>query len=83
MTEQFWSVSYIDWMDHELTTVVVQADSWHKALVMHPKCSPVDGFIYSDVSLEQAKNDAFNGDSMIEVVNLCDALAPTHRITKT
>ena len=67
MTDKRWAVSYINWYDHELTTVIVESESWHEALRQHPKL-PSEGIDYT--SITKAKRSAFNMDSMVEVVEI-------------
>lgn len=59
-----FAVSHIDWFDHELTTVIVEANGWYEALQQHPK---IAGLELPSTSLEDAKGEAFNGDAMIHV----------------
>lgn len=65
-----WACSYIDWFDNELTTKIVCADNWLEAFkVAYP--NRYANITNSDESapdtLEQAKENAFNSDSMIHV----------------
>lgn len=65
-----WACSYIDWFDNELTTKIVRADSWFEAFCMaypdrRANILNVDEAVPE--TLEQAKENAFNCDSMIHV----------------
>ncbi len=62
-----WAVSYIDFFDHNLTTVIVYAEDWQTALGLHPKTI---GYEYNEKSLEEAKTDFWNTDAMIECVEI-------------
>ncbi len=62
-----WAVSHIDWFDHKLTTVIVEAEDWFSASMKHPK---IAGYECPDISLEDAKQEAFDTGSMIEVVEI-------------
>ena len=63
-----WAVSYIDWFDHELITVVVSATNWQGALCQHPELQGDSGIDYT--TLETAKSSAFDMDYMIDVVEI-------------
>ena len=63
-------VSYISFHDNDLQSEVVLADTWEDALLN----SRFDlAWIFDDVeifSLEEAKQRAFDGDSMINVIEI-------------
>lgn len=65
--EKRWAVSHIDWFDHELTTIIVKAELWWQAAIQHEKIQLI-GLPIS--SLEEAKQAAFDCDSMINVVEI-------------
>lgn len=61
-----YAVSHINWFDHDLTTVIVEADSVREALLQHPEIAAMeapDGSIPED--LDEAKEWAFDQDAMI------------------
>lgn len=65
-----WACSYIDWFDNELTTKIVSATNWLEAfMIAYPdRCANItnnDGG--PPETLEKAKENAFNCDSMIHV----------------
>ena len=62
-----FAVSYIDWFDHDLTTVIVYAHDWAEALRMHPK---VKAFEIEYTDLKDVKNQFFDCDAMIECVEI-------------
>lgn len=63
-----WAVSYVDWFDHDLTTVIVVADSVANALQQHPKFATFE-IDYSE-GLEGIKRQAFDCDCMVECVEI-------------
>jgi len=62
-----WAVSYIDWFDHDLTTMIVYADDWSSALKQHPK---VGEFEIDWNSLESTKKQFWDCDAMVECVEI-------------
>jgi hypothetical protein len=70
-----FAVSHIDWCDHELTTVIVEADDWKAALVQHPKGAELfpDTALQEMADLEAAKEEAFDCDCMVHVEPIPDA----------
>lgn len=64
-----YAVSYIDWFDHDLTTIIVEADSPIRALQLHPKIATFD-IDYSSNSLEDIKRQALDTDCMVECVEI-------------
>ena len=72
-----WAVSHIDWSDNNLVTVFVWADDWKTALRQHPayldpeyQAETNEWFADMPETLKDAKDYAFNSDSMIEVVEV-------------
>jgi hypothetical protein len=66
-----WAVSYIDWADNDLTTVIVEADDWFSALAKHPKLVEY-AKDFPTSSLEDAKQAAFDQDSVINAEPIPD-----------
>lgn len=62
-----YAVSHIDWLDHDLTTIIVEATDWQSALIMHPKADWLKEDIAPNTTLEECKQIAFDCDSMIHV----------------
>lgn len=65
-----YAVSHIDWFDHELSTLIVQADTWDAALRLHPK---IAGFEIEWTDLASVRQQAFDCDAMFECVEIPDA----------
>jgi hypothetical protein len=63
-----WAVGFIEWLNNDLTIVIVEAKDWKAALLQHPKVKDYtwDGC----TSLEEHKIHAFDCDSMIDVVEV-------------
>lgn len=63
-----YAVSYINWYDYKLDTIIVSADSILESLWMHPKIEKEN---FENVqSLEDAQSQAFDIDSMINSVEI-------------
>lgn len=62
-----YAVSYIDWFDHDLTTLIVTADDWQGALKQHPKFATFD---IDWTTLDGVKRQAFDCDAMVECVEI-------------
>lgn len=69
-----FAVSYIDWFEHDLTTVIVDADDWHSALLKHPKIAKSNNVedtpLFPKTNLEECKGIAFDCDCMVECVEI-------------
>lgn len=63
-----FAVAYIDFFDNNLVIEIVEAKDWYGAIYQH-SLMPKE-FVLSKESLQQAKNDAINGDCLIDVVEL-------------
>ena len=66
-----FAVSFINWYDHKLTTVIVEAPNWQAALLKHPEVSDIE--VGRLTSLEEAKQYFFDMDAMFEVVEIPNA----------
>ena len=65
-----WAVSHIDWLDHDLVTVLVETNTWQEALFLHPKVEK-EAYEPDDLKdIEAAKVHSFDMDSMIEVIEV-------------
>lgn len=68
-----YAVSYINWFDHDLLTVIVEATDWMDALHKHPKVASFDHGTFSGTfrgSYEDAKKAAFDCNCMINVTEI-------------
>lgn len=63
-----FAVSYIDWFDHDLTTIIVRAPDWQHALQMHSKVKEFD--IDWNASLDDVKKQFFDCDATVECVEI-------------
>lgn len=71
-----YAASYIDWFDHELTTVIVEADCFHNAVLQHPKVASIvkdqpetkDDIL--KLNPENVKQMFFDMDSMVEAIRI-------------
>ncbi len=62
-----WAVGYIDWFEHDLSMMVVEAEDWASAIRLHPKVGEFD--ITWD-SLESVKRQFFDCDAMVDCVEI-------------
>lgn len=79
-----YAVSHIDWFEHDLTTEVVTAPDMFEAIKLSPKAFERVSHVFNDSSeqffsepdnnkrLELLKQEAFNTDGMINVVEIPD-----------
>lgn len=69
---KLFAVSYIDFFNNELVTEFHRAANWQTALCLHTKV--VNDAEYMDwlcgLDIEDAKEEAFNGDWMFDVVEV-------------
>ena len=65
-------VGYINFFDNNLIIEIVEAEDWHDAIFQHSKIkNGIDDRSYiSNETLEDAKEDAFDMDMMIDVIEL-------------
>ena len=64
-----FAVGYINFFDNELIIEIIKAEDWFSALSNHSKFK--DNKMYlPNTSLEDAKVEAFNCDSMIDVIEI-------------
>ncbi len=69
-----WVVSYINWFDNNLTSEIVEADSWHDAIFKHSAVAKnLDPEWHADLlkmDPENVKQAFFDCDSMIEAIKI-------------
>ena len=69
-----WVVSYINWMEYNLTSAIVYAPDWFSAVRMHPELQGQDNAEWLDAmatkDIESIKVEFFDCDSMIECVEI-------------
>lgn len=64
-----WAVGYFNAYDNTLKVEIVAAPTWQKAVQAH---SQVGGIEFDQDNLEQAKEDFFNCDSGLDVIEIPD-----------
>ena len=57
-----YAVSHIDWYDHDLTTVIVEAATVVEAMKAHPKAKDI---VWEGSTEAELKQDCFDCDCMI------------------
>lgn len=62
-----WAVGYFDAFNNNLYVEIVEAPTWDKAIKAH---SQVGDYIFSTTDLEDAKQDFFDSDAAIDVVEI-------------
>ena len=70
-----YAVAAMNFFDNELTIKVVNADNWKDAVLQHPQYkapndTPEDEKTQFPDNIEDAKEEAFNMDSMFDVIEL-------------
>jgi hypothetical protein len=69
-----FAVSYIDWFDYNLTTLIIEASDWFEAMLKHPKIAtftePNEDTYWKNDSVEANQKRAFDCDCMINVVEI-------------
>lgn len=69
---KLYAVSYMDFFNNNLITEIHQANCWQDALMMHSnvvQCGEFEATIMTQ-DIEDAKEDAFNGDWLFDVVEV-------------
>ena len=64
-----YAVCYINFFDNKLIIEIIEAEDWFNALSNHSKFKD-DEMYLPNTSLEDAKIEAFNCDSMIDVIEI-------------
>lgn len=65
-----WAVGHYSLFDNVLSVRIVQAGNWKEAAKQHPEFQDFD---FSSIeSLEDAKEEAFNSDQGLDVVEIVD-----------
>lgn len=62
-----WAVGYMNSFDNDLIVEIVKAPTWDKAIKAH---SQVGDYTFNTISLEEAKQDFFDSDAAIDVVEI-------------
>ena len=65
-----WAVGYINFYDNDLVIEIVEAADWRAALCAHSKLADMAEIVLNCADLEAAKVEAFDQDSMIDVVEI-------------
>ena len=65
-----FAVAGINFFDNELTIEIIEADNWCDALVQHTQYKSDDEPFDWPKDMEDAKAEAFNMDSMFDVIEL-------------
>lgn len=71
---KLFAVSYMDFFNNNLITELHYADDWQDALSLHTKVVTDSEYMefINAVDMEEAKEDAFNGDWLFDVVEVRD-----------
>jgi len=64
-----WAVGVFNMMDNMLTVEIIASDTWHGAVTKH---SAVGGIEFDVSDIEQAKQDFFDCDMGLDVVQITD-----------
>lgn len=76
MAKRF-AVGYISFFSNKLIIEVIEADDWKSALLKHSTIvidKQEKKFLETAKNLEEVKEFAFNGDSMVAVVEIPEAV---------
>lgn len=63
-----WAVGWMTFFDNVLKIEIVEAEDWHSALLKHSKVGEDPWEFPPD--LEEAKQEAFNGDCTFDVIEV-------------
>ena len=64
-----FAVAYLSYTDNVLSIEVVEAEDWQRAIIKHSRLGDIGPEDIAD-NLEQVKEDFFNWDAAIDVVEL-------------